>query len=260
MINDFARDPILLDRVRSAFSQKKVPHAFLLLGPESDRAAQLLAQALLCEKRSFPPCGQCAGCRKVEKGIHPDLTVICEKSITVEQIRSLRTESFVLPNDADRKVTILSHATRMRPEAQNAFLKLLEQPPQGVYFLLTDEHTYGLIDTVLSRVVQLVLPPQAQERRSDSVCGPLWDAIDRKSEPEILAALEKGFGADRDKAVAFLSAFLGSLNRRALAANGLDADLALDRIARETMRTLENGGNLNLTAAWMTIRMMEVIA
>ena len=92
------------------------------------------------------------------------------------------------------------------------------------------------------------------------MCGPLWDAIDRKSEPEILAALEKGFGADRDKAVAFLSAFLGSLNRRALAANGLDADLALDRIARETMRTLENGGNLNLTAAWMTIRMMEVIA
>ena len=125
--------------------------------------ARAFAQGLLCERGGEQPCGRCAACRKVEAGIHPDLiTVELQKDekgrprreITVDQIRAVNRDAWVLPNEAARKVYILADADKMNQAAQNAALKLLEEPPNGAVFLLCAVNPALLLDTVRSRCTE----------------------------------------------------------------------------------------------------------
>lgn len=140
-------------------------HAYLITGGGGDSRgafAGRLAAAYLCEGDT-PPCGRCRACRKVGKGSHPDLSRTApppdKAEITVEQIRALRADAYVRPNEGRRKVYVIDPADAMNPAAQNALLKVLEEGPSYAAFLLAAARPGLLLDTVRSRCELMALPP-----------------------------------------------------------------------------------------------------
>ena len=147
----------------AARENERLPHACLISAPTREAAlqkARRLAAAAVCSASGERPCGRCRDCRKVEAGIHPDVITVSrltddkgkqKQAITVDQIRALSADAIVLPNEAARKVYILDEAETMNPAAQNAALKLLEEPPAGAVFLLCTVNPLLLWPTVRSR-------------------------------------------------------------------------------------------------------------
>lgn len=139
-------------------------HAYLITGGSGDSRAALagrLTAAYLCEGE-HPPCGRCRPCRKVAAGTHPDVSLTVpapdRQEITVDQIRSLRADAYVRPNEGARKVYLIRPADAMNPAAQNALLKVLEEGPAYAAFLLDTDRPGKLLDTVRSRCEPLSLP------------------------------------------------------------------------------------------------------
>ena len=97
----------------------------------------------------------CVHCDKIKHGIHPDITVISrlegKKEIQVDQIREVVFSARFLPNEAERRVIVINHADEMNTNAQNALLKLLEEPPAHIVLLLITDSPGELLPTVSSR-------------------------------------------------------------------------------------------------------------
>lgn len=139
-------------------------HAYILSGPAGSgkhTLAGLLARALVCSGRGEVPCGACPDCRKAAAGVHPDVITIGEagKDISVAMVRALRSDAYIRPNEAPRKVYLLPDAHTMNQSAQNALLKLLEEGPPYAAFLLLAENPGGLLQTIRSRCEELALTP-----------------------------------------------------------------------------------------------------
>lgn len=147
----------------------RLPHAVLLEGESGagkKTFARLIAAAAVCSGEERP-CGVCRHCAKAMEGVHPDIRLIdggeSAKNLNVDAIREIRSSASVRPNEAERKVYILADAQNMTVQAQNALLKVLEEPPKGVVFVLTCENRSALLETILSRVtlVRIENPPPA---------------------------------------------------------------------------------------------------
>ena len=158
-------------------------HAYLVTGGGPDSRAALvnrLTAAYLCEGERAP-CGACRACRKVSNAVHPDVSRTTlpqdKQEINVEQIRALRADAYIRPNEGKRKVYIIDPADAMNPAAQNALLKVLEEGPAYAAFLLCAAQPGKLLDTVRSRCEPLPLPPEEAkpdpelERRAASLAG-----------------------------------------------------------------------------------------
>ncbi len=148
--------------IASAVDSGRFPHALLIEGPAGSgrkTLAHLFAKAAVCTDDA-KPCGVCAQCQKAETG-HPDITWIrgdgSQKSMNVAIIRDLREQCGVIPNEAAHKVAILSDADCMNVQAQNALLKILEEPPSYMLFVLTAESRTQFLPTVQSRCVTVSL-------------------------------------------------------------------------------------------------------
>lgn len=146
---------------------ERLSHAYIVASPSEEagsRMAKELACALLCSSAGAVPCGTCRDCRKASQGIHPDLITICretddkgnkKREIYVDQIRYMTADAYVLPNEARRKVYVVEEADAMNASAQNAALKLLEEPPAAAAFILRVKSPEALLPTVRSRCVLL---------------------------------------------------------------------------------------------------------
>lgn len=166
-------------RLKELLSQREegrgLSHAYMIAGtPGSGRhtLARLLASAMVCTASGGSrPCGRCAPCKKVAAGIHPDVVVVAGpgegKPITVDQVRVLRSDAHIRPNEGERKVYLLEGADRMNAGAQNAMLKLLEEGPKYAAFLLLVENPGGLLQTVRSRCEELALVPVSLKECED---------------------------------------------------------------------------------------------
>jgi DNA polymerase III gamma/tau subunit len=164
-------------------------HAWLLHGgtaAEREKLAGEIAAAAVC-RGSEPPCGICPACVKAAKGLHPDIIRVEREedkaSILVRQIRALGEDAAIAPNEADRKVYIVPEADKLNPQAQNAFLKLLEEPPKGVCFVLCAASIGSILPTVLSRCTRVRLRGEEEFETS-----PLLSAVARGSEIEKITA------------------------------------------------------------------------
>lgn len=154
------------DRVKqnltAAFEKNRVSHFYLISGPAGSgkrTLARLLAAAAVCTQ-AHKPCLSCTHCRKVMAGTHPDYITIDDpekKHVPIDLIRDARADIYIQPNEAQRKIYCIPRAQDMRTEAQNALLKILEEPPSyGVFILLTDNGE-KLLPTVRSRCTELSL-------------------------------------------------------------------------------------------------------
>ena len=144
-------------------------HAYLITGGSGDSRAALIkrmAAAYLC-RGERPPCGRCGPCRKVLAGVHPDVSYTGpapgKQETGVDQIRALRSDAYIRPNEGRRKVYVIDPADAMNPAAQNALLKVLEEGPSYAAFLLSAGRPGVLLDTVRSRCELLALPPEEPE-------------------------------------------------------------------------------------------------
>ena len=151
-------------RLSGAFASGRVAHSYLICGPVGSgkhTLTRILCAAMQCEGRGEKiPCGVCSGCRKALEGVHPDIITVDDpehKSMTVEPIRAARSDMFIRPNEGKRKIYIIPRGQDMNESAQNALLKILEEPPSHVVFLLTCDNRAQLLPTVQSRSVCIPL-------------------------------------------------------------------------------------------------------
>lgn len=143
--------------LRRAVEQGHVNHAYLFTGPAAVGkfiVARTLAAAVLCPHGG---CGQCNVCRRVMDEKHPDVTVVrpAGKNIPVETIRALRLDAFKKPSESDRKVYIIKNADRMWEEGASTLLKVLEEPPGSVIFILVTATGGGVMPTIRSRCQEI---------------------------------------------------------------------------------------------------------
>ena len=150
---------------KQSYTANKLSHAYIVTGNGEDALEQAgeLAAAMMCRFPEQAPCGHCENCRKIREGIHPDLGHVTrevengkqKKSILVRQIRALIADAYVMPNEADRKVYIIEDADTMNLQAQNAILKLLEEPPAFDSFILIAANPMLLLPAGRSRCVRV---------------------------------------------------------------------------------------------------------
>lgn len=233
-----------LSSLRAALRRGTLHHAYLFGGPEGvgkAGVARLLAQAANCEGGVAgpggyreDPCGKCGPCHKIEKGIHPDVAVLAEeramvkagrweaksgrspsRDIVVDQVRDLVDHRLALRRfEGRRRFVIIDPADAMNPQAQNALLKTLEEPPDDTTLVLVASSPDSLLPTIRSRCLRVPFAPVP--------AGAIEERL-----------VAEGHAADRARLAAALSG--GSLGK-ALALD--DDDLGLRREAVERVAAL----------------------
>ena len=148
-----------LSFLQQLLSGDKIPASLLLEGPEGTgkrTLARLYAMGLVCKSGALP-CGRCEACKKAEKGIHPDIFILRrpegKQQIPIEMVRGMLHFCSVLPNEADYRVCIIENAGELGTGGQNALLKILEEPPAGVRFVMTAAGRSQLLPTIVSRTL-----------------------------------------------------------------------------------------------------------
>ena len=154
----------ILKYISSAVENNRVSHAYILNGERGSgkkMLAHLFAMTLLCETGDNEPCGKCHSCKQAESGNHPDIIRVTHEkpnSISVDDIRTQVNNTVdIKPYQGPYKVYIIPQADMMTPQAQNAILKTIEEPPSYAVFLLLTENAETLLPTINSRCVMLKL-------------------------------------------------------------------------------------------------------
>jgi len=161
----------LVKRVKNAVSLKKTPHAYIIAGRDGSGKtllAKTIAKAMQCpDKTNGEPCLNCVSCRTFDSGNHPDVIYVHtdgKKSLGIDVIREQIGDNILTkPYKYEHKIFILEDAGAMTPQAQNAFLKTLEEPAGYGFFLLTSNGTGNFLPTVLSRAAVLKIKPVPDE-------------------------------------------------------------------------------------------------
>ena len=241
-----------VDALRAALRGGSVHHAYLFAGPEGvgkERAAVGLAQALTCPDKPLEGCGVCSSCTRIQRGSHPDvlwlmpdaerverglagradITGTPSRDIRVEQIRLLQERLSLRGLESPRKIVIVASAEAMNPQAQNAFLKTLEEPPSDTTLVLLCAALDRLLPTIRSRCSKVHFGPLPLDYLTERV------QKERKLDPDTAALVAVMAGGSLGRALALDVKALG--RRKALitefeALSDADA-LALLRFAEE---------------------------
>lgn len=174
-LTNFIGNEKVIDRLSKLMESGRFPHALIIEGEEGigkKTLAKDIACALVC-RGNDKPCGECAQCKKAIAAIHPDISEYIPagtaNSFHVDTVRNIINDAYVQPNEADYKIYILANAHCMNQNAQNALLKILEEPPKYVVFILTTNSKSALLSTVLSRSVCVSLEGVDIERAANYI-------------------------------------------------------------------------------------------
>lgn len=144
--------------LKNVINQGQASGAYLFLGPDGVgklTTALEFSKALNCKDNGLDACGECVSCKKIKEFNHPDIFVIQREEganfIKINDIRRIIYQTSLKPYEGRVKVFIVINAEDMNEDAQNAFLKILEEPPQNQIFILISSYISGLLTTVLSR-------------------------------------------------------------------------------------------------------------
>jgi len=142
--------------LQNALSQNRVPHALIFSGVRGvgkTTLARIMAKALNCEQGpTATPCNQCRSCREIMSGISVDLHEVDGASNRgIQEIRELKEQIRFMPTGSRFKIIIIDEVHMLTPEAFNALLKTIEEPPEHVYFMFATTEMHRVPVTILSR-------------------------------------------------------------------------------------------------------------
>lgn len=179
---------ILKEHIR----QSRLSQGYLFLGPQGvgkRMVAKTLAKALNCQNETLDSCDRCISCLKIEKGQHPDVYVIDASvaadlndeqgksetgnsgAIKIGHIRQLQKNINLKPYEAKLRVFIIDNAHNLTPEAANALLKILEEPPAKSLIILVSAKPGLLFKTIISRCQAIKFYPMAREKLKEVLTG-----------------------------------------------------------------------------------------
>ena len=149
----------IISAIKTSLEKGRLGHALLFQGAAGTgplEVAAVLARLLFCENlKNADPCGACRQCRLVGQNTHPDFVKVSpledSEVIKINQIRELITRANLKPFEARSKVFVVEPADAMNEEAQNAFLKTLEEPQGNTRFILITQGPSELLETIRSR-------------------------------------------------------------------------------------------------------------
>lgn len=161
--SDFVGNGKIKEQLTFLQSSNRLPHAIIIEGDEGlgkRTLAREIALNLFCRGED-KPCRACPQCNKVLQGIHPDIYEYSAsggaRSFHVDVVRDVKENVYMQPNEAEYKAYILGNCQCMSENAQNALLKVLEEPPKYALFILTTTTKSAMLETVLSRSVVITL-------------------------------------------------------------------------------------------------------
>ena len=159
-----------VEQLQRSIVQNRVSHALLIAGPKGigkTTFATAFAKSISCLNPPEPgvPCGECRACRKIDRGVHPDIqtfnlasqAITAEKSggkntgITIETVRDVSSTSALRPIEGRWRIVLLDDAETMNEVAQEALLKTLEEPPPSMLLVLLADDIEALLPTIRSR-------------------------------------------------------------------------------------------------------------
>ena len=165
---DFSKPSQGVQLLQRSLARGRLGHAYLFTGhrlEELELLARTLAKTLNCQKPvktggvATDCCDECLSCRKIDHETHADIHWARPESrsrvVTVEQMRDLMREIQLKPTEAEYKVAIIAAADRLNPQAANAFLKTLEEPPAKTVLVLLSTEPQRILETILSRCLRL---------------------------------------------------------------------------------------------------------
>ncbi len=149
---------------------ERLSGSYLFLGEEGigkKLTAKTLAKALNCQSASLDSCDSCASCLKIEKNQHPDVHLLeteATDSLKIEYVRKLQKEINLKAYEGKKKVFIVDDAHHLTAEAQNALLKVLEEPPENSLIILISARPALLFRTIISRCCPLRFYPLQRDK------------------------------------------------------------------------------------------------
>ena len=156
----------LKEHLQNAIATNKVSHAYIINGERNagkEFIARVFAMTLQCEKGETEPCGECHSCKQALGNNQPDIIYISHEkpnTIGVEDIRvQINGDIAIKPYSSPSKIYIINEGEKMTPQAQNALLKTLEEPPEYAVILILTTNVEAMLPTVLSRCVVLNMKP-----------------------------------------------------------------------------------------------------
>ena len=151
-------------RICDSIIRQTLPHALLIVGPEGSGKHTLateIAAAANCVNAEVKlsgarlPCGVCVNCKRIYSGSFPDVSTLEKSSgkatIGVEELRDFREDMFLSATESKYKFYVIEDADLMTPAAQNALLKVLEEPPSSVHIILLCTEADKILSTIKSR-------------------------------------------------------------------------------------------------------------
>ena len=158
------------EHLQNALSTGKISHAYIINGEKSsgkEFIAKIFAMALQCEQGGVEPCNECRSCKQTLSKNQPDIIYVSHEkpnTISVDDIRAqVNNDVAIKPYSSKYKVYIINEAEKMTPQAQNAILKTLEEPPAYAVIMLLVSNMNSLLPTILSRCVTLNMKPVRDE-------------------------------------------------------------------------------------------------
>ena len=146
-------DKLMISAERGTF-----PHAVIIEDANCEKALEnilFLAKLMLCDSKARKPCEKCGNCIKMNSNSHTDVKILKPEktfsSIKIGEIRKIREDAHIVSLEGGKKFYIIESAELMTDEAQNAFIKILEEPPENVIFVLICKSVSALLPTVRSR-------------------------------------------------------------------------------------------------------------
>ncbi|MBP3323290.1 MAG: hypothetical protein J6M16_03770 [Clostridia bacterium] len=158
-------------RLGDYFINGRLPHFIILQGEEGTgkrTLGKLIASAAVCRSDAFSaPCGKCPACIRAKAGTHPDIKTVTGSGasgmISTESIKNLIEDAYLRPEESEFSVYLLFAGNIMSEATQNKLLKIIEEPPPGVMFILCIKSAESLLPTVRSRAGIFTLKAPSKE-------------------------------------------------------------------------------------------------
>ena len=203
---------IVKNYLKNIIKANKIPHAFIIDGQQGSGKkliAYTFSKAIECNgdgtgngsgsgnstgNTPVEPCNKCQSCITFDSQNHADVFFVKstnKKSYGVSDIRDqINNTVYILPYKHKYKVFIINNADTMTPQAQNALLKTIEEPPEYAVFILISENLGNFLPTILSRCVVLKTKPLANNKVKDFLVS---EGNVEKDKAEIISSFSEGY-------------------------------------------------------------------